>query len=104
MQQCHYCRRVLEPATSLSRLAYTRDHVVPRAMGGRETVPCCRYCNHLKGDTHLDVWDVFMRDNPEWWTRPELQRMTLAQVMTAGVGVEAVLAPAQVAAGGALRA
>src|SRR3546814_1135917 len=65
-QQCTYCQRTLEPPESGSA-GYTRDHVVPRAMGGRRTVPCCRACNDLKGHMAPAAWARFRRDNPQWW-------------------------------------
>lgn len=82
--RCHYCRRGLEPPKSPSRVAFTRDHIMPKTLGGRKTVPCCRQCNHLKADLHPAEWELFMRDNPEWWQRPEFQRGTLARVPMAG--------------------
>src|SRR3546814_19706203 len=65
-QQCTSCRRTLEPPETGSA-GYTRDHVVPRAMGGRRTVPCCRACNDLKGHVAPAAWARFRRDNPQWW-------------------------------------
>lgn len=49
---CHYCQREVGPG----RLEFTRDHVVPRAMGGRDrrdnVVPSCRDCNGEKADKY----------------------------------------------------
>ena len=32
----------------------TRDHIHPKCMGGKETVPSCRKCNHQKGSHSLN--------------------------------------------------
>lgn len=68
---CTYCTRRLEAKTSLSRIAATKDHVLPQAHGGRgpmaHTVWCCRQCNSLKGDMMPDDWSEFMRAFPRWW-------------------------------------
>lgn len=49
---CHYCQREVGPGA----LEFTRDHVVPRAIGGRDrrdnVVPCCRDCNGDKADKY----------------------------------------------------
>lgn len=49
---CHYCQREVGPGA----LPFTRDHVVPRAMGGRDrrdnVVPACRDCNGDKADKY----------------------------------------------------
>lgn len=49
---CHYCQREVGPGA----LPFTRDHVVPRAMGGRDrrdnVVPACRDCNGEKADKY----------------------------------------------------
>lgn len=66
-KSCCYCKRRLEAPTSPSRLAYTRDHVKPRAAGGTKTVPCCRQCNQLKGNLHPSVWRWFTINYPGWW-------------------------------------
>lgn len=42
---CPYCRR------SLSSVEVTREHVVPSALGGSETIPACRECNSTIGET-----------------------------------------------------
>jgi hypothetical protein len=73
---CTWCRRRLEPVGSHSRLAATRDHILPRSRGGSRTVWCCRQCNCLKGDMMPEDWSAFMRRNPEWWTKPQFQRGT----------------------------
>ncbi len=49
---CHYCQREVGPGA----LTFTRDHVVPRAMGGKDrrdnVVPSCRDCNGEKADKY----------------------------------------------------
>lgn len=66
---CCYCKRTLEPSTSKARTAMTRDHIVPRHLGGRRTVPCCRQCNQIKGPLHPDAWRRVTDAYPQWWTR-----------------------------------
>lgn len=62
---CTYCHR---PFGSLIRwhkrsryLEEQADHVIPRAIGGKITVPCCQVCNAIKGsmvfDSLADVQD-----------------------------------------------
>jgi hypothetical protein len=41
---CPYCRR------SLSSVDVTREHIVPSALGGSETIPACRECNSTLGN------------------------------------------------------
>lgn len=31
----------------------TWDHLIPRSVGGKLTVPCCQWCNRKKGDSSL---------------------------------------------------
>lgn len=64
---CTYCRREMESIASRSKLAATKDHVIPKSKGGREKVWCCRQCNSIKGDMDPDQWQVFMDANPRWW-------------------------------------
>jgi hypothetical protein len=49
---CHYCQREVGDGA----LMFTWDHVVPRAMGGRNTrwnvVPSCQKCNSDKADEY----------------------------------------------------
>lgn len=75
---CYWCKRDLHAPTARTRVAKTRDHVVPRSRGGRKTVPCCRQCNQLKGDWSPEIWREVMRIFPRWWaqfdTRGQLQR------------------------------
>jgi|GEM_PF-6781509 len=64
---CYWCKRDLMPPEARTRVAKTRDHVVPRCKGGRKTVPCCRQCNQLKGDWQPEYWREVMRIFPRWW-------------------------------------
>ncbi len=66
-EKCTYCKRTLESVTSFSRVAATKDHVVPKSKGGRTTVWACRQCNALKKDMDPDDWQAFMESYPEWW-------------------------------------
>jgi len=70
---CAYCQRRLEAIGSRSRLAATRDHVVPKSHGGHRRVWCCRQCNTLKANMMPWEWKSFMSRTPEWWRRPEFQ-------------------------------
>lgn len=74
---CAYCTRRLEAKTSPTKLAATKDHVLPKSRGGRgvmaSTVWCCRQCNTLKGNMMPEEWSAFMRTNPRWWTYPQYQ-------------------------------
>lgn len=59
---CTYCKRALEGVLSLSPLAATRDHVVPKSKGGHgRTVWACRLCNGLKKDMLPDDWYGLVR-------------------------------------------
>lgn len=54
--RCAYCRRPAEPDHPL-----TREHVIPRARGGRRKdvriiVPACARCNHRRGCQELVVF------------------------------------------------
>lgn len=54
--RCAYCRRPAEPDEPL-----TREHVIPRARGGRRKdvriiVPACARCNHRRGCQELVVF------------------------------------------------
>lgn len=64
---CCYCLRGLEKPTARSSVAFTRDHVMPRCVGGAKKVRCCRQCNQLKGDLHPSVWRWFTENHPRWW-------------------------------------
>jgi hypothetical protein len=44
----------------------TKDHVIPRSKGGRETIWCCYTCNQIKGDMMPDEWDWFRASFPDW--------------------------------------
>lgn len=65
--RCHWCERALEPKNSGTRLAETRDHVIPVSLGGRYTVPACFLCNQLKGNLTPERWKTFMQHYPNWW-------------------------------------
>lgn len=74
--KCFWCNRTMAHRSQNSSLAETKDHVIPKAMGGTETVPCCKACNSVKGDRSPDEWATFMKENPEWWRlyRPRKRR------------------------------
>ncbi len=64
---CTYCHRQLTRCTDRGRTAATKDHVMPKCVGGTRKVPCCRQCNELKGDMHPSVWRWFQTSYPAWW-------------------------------------
>lgn len=76
--ECTYCFRGMVPISPWGEpdgLERTRDHYVPRAHGGRKTVPCCRYCNGLKRDMKPEEWWGFRHRNPHFWPRREPVRI-----------------------------
>ena len=64
---CLWCRRPLDAVNASTALSMTRDHVVPKAIGGQSTRPCCLACNQLKGDMTPWQWDRFREVMPDWW-------------------------------------
>lgn len=65
---CHYCKRVMlayKADMSLEDLALsaTKDHVIPKALGGLNTDDnykvCCARCNRLKGHIPYPVFKEF---------------------------------------------
>jgi 5-methylcytosine-specific restriction endonuclease McrA len=67
MPHCCYCKRQLTHPSDRSKTAATRDHVMPKVLGGGRTVPCCRQCNGLKADLDPSLWRVFTEEYPRWW-------------------------------------
>lgn len=72
-QRCTYCdREMIRRRAAFGKvhigLAKTKDHVFPQSRGGRKTVPACYACNHAKSDMPPEIWELFMADNPSWWT------------------------------------
>lgn len=65
--ECFWCKRALNKKRGYGSLSPTRDHVKPKSVGGRKTVPCCRACNELKGSLMPAEWRRFMQQNPRWW-------------------------------------
>ena len=55
---CTYCHRRFGDLVYWRHrqrfLQETVDHVIPRAIGGRITVPCCSICNSIKGSLIFD--------------------------------------------------
>ena len=47
---CHYCECKLTIHNS------TVDHVIPKSIGGKETVLACKTCNSSKGNMSLIQW------------------------------------------------
>lgn len=86
-RSCAYCKRIMEATTSASKLAATRDHVVPKSkwtsadrIYGPRIVWCCRQCNLLKGHKMPVEWSQFMAENPEWWRQPKFQCGSLSRI------------------------
>jgi|GEM_PF-729887 len=67
-KRCYWCERPLLSRGGRKALSATRDHIVPKAHGGRVTVDCCTACNSLKGDMSPSKWTRFCSQNPEWWS------------------------------------
>lgn len=59
-QPCPYCRRKMElSASQKSGRAPSRDHIKPRAQGGRlpkNSLVCCEQCNKSKSSRPLWAW------------------------------------------------
>lgn len=53
---CPYCGAVMKGQRVTHANHPTREHVVPRALGGGPTIIVCRRCNNHKGDMTLDEW------------------------------------------------
>jgi HNH endonuclease len=69
---CPYCKRGMNLHSF--NLRPTRDHVVPKSRGGRDTVICCNKCNGIKGDMLPHEWEAYMRANPGWWLLSKAER------------------------------
>lgn len=66
---CAYCPRTMTRSTFDSHLWPSRDHAIPREIGGRlepcNRVVCCRGCNHAKGNRTLEeFWEDLMAKPP----------------------------------------
>ena len=63
--RCGYC------ACELTRQTVTRDHIIPRAHGGRTTDDnlraSCRECNQTKGDLSLEEFRAAYFGGSEFW-------------------------------------
>lgn len=69
---CPYCKRQMNLRDV--RLEPTRDHVIPKSLGGRAIVICCRQCNNIKGDMMPDIWAAYMLAHPGWWAASKGER------------------------------
>ena len=69
---CLWCKRALLSTDADSPLAFTKDHIYPRSLGGNQSrgkwYPCCRACNSVKADLTPEEWDRFREKHPRWWT------------------------------------
>ena len=71
--RCFYCDSAVDPTappgslrkSKPSRLAPTRDHLIPRSRGGKgkpnNKVLACYRCNNLKGDMSVAEFRLFLR-------------------------------------------
>jgi HNH endonuclease len=58
---CSYCNRwVSEKMSHGSPRQKTRDHVVPRIVGGTETIVACASCNNAKGSLPARVFIAYI--------------------------------------------
>lgn len=65
---CIWCRRPLAWNRKLpGGLQPTRDHIVPRSLGGTDKRWCCLACNQIKGDMTPFQWEQFREKVPNWW-------------------------------------
>jgi hypothetical protein len=69
---CPYCKRQMNLQDA--RLTPTRDHAVPKSMGGRSIVICCWQCNNIKANMMPDVWAAYMLAHPGWWMASKGER------------------------------
>lgn len=65
---CLWCKRELHKSDAPGGLAFTKDHIYPRSLGGGKWYPCCRACNSVKADLTPEEWDRFREKHPRWWT------------------------------------
>lgn len=73
---CAYCGVAIKEVKGRGKPsdAKTKDHVIPKAHGGRDvTVPCCHECNRQKGTLSL----------PEFMTTPYFDSIRSAKRSTA---------------------
>lgn len=60
---CHWCRRPMMLQSPKWRP--TRDHVIPRSVGGTIIKIACFACNQLKGDMPAPLWVIVMERFPD---------------------------------------
>lgn len=65
-EPCAYCDRPMDMTGAQNWAARTRDHIVPKLLGGTRhplnLVDCCKECNHLKGSHTPESLRVVARD------------------------------------------
>ena len=63
--RCGYC------GCELTRQTVTRDHIVPRAHGGRTTddnlIAACQGCNQRKGDLEVETFRELYFGGDQFW-------------------------------------
>lgn len=60
---CHWCRRPMMRESEKWRP--TRDHVIPKAVGGTIIRIACHDCNNLKGDMPAPLWVILLEKFPD---------------------------------------
>lgn len=55
----------------------TKDHVIPKVLGGRAWVWACFLCNTLKGDMTPDEWEAWRARHPGWYNADETTKLAL---------------------------
>ena len=66
---CIYCGEALTEATRTKEhlipqrilTRYRADHATRSLVGSCNVVPCCKYCNELKGSLSLTEWRAFLQ-------------------------------------------
>lgn len=60
---CYWCRRPMRGESAKWRP--TRDHVIPRALGGTIIKIACFACNQLNGDMPAPLWVIILEKFPD---------------------------------------
>lgn len=64
-QDCPYCGKQMQvqrPNPHHHKCCPTRDHIIPKSIGGRQTIVVCGACNNAKGDMHPVAWLRYAAD------------------------------------------
>lgn len=60
---CYWCRKPMMMESQ--KWHPSRDHVIPKSLGGTEMKITCFCCNHLKGDMPPALWALMLEKRPE---------------------------------------